>query len=271
MAAVLTRRRWGWLGGALRLCAMTESLAPGCVHHVVAASFPDVPRADQAAPEDLETSMRVLANLRETVGTDLADLYTDFFWATWTAHSVQEVDAIDGRLLQVLPPEAVPHIRVALAWALLRERDRQDWALDALVDELEQRLADPGTPRAGSLRDVGDVRPRDTWPRDLQGSDEDTIPAAFCMGVGRRAVSPEPRTDLAIALLEAAARLQHSAPPEFYLSVVGSDHPLWVRWTAARIAQQLSPGSLATIDPDQVPPLVRARLVSLRDDPRTPP
>ncbi len=254
-------QRWRATGEILRLCVAAGHFVHGCTHHSIATLLPDVPAADAAAPEDLPQAEQALASLREAVGPDHAALYEDFFWALWTSQAFRNAGAVNGRLLQVLPEPAWPHVRVAAAYQLLRRAGMDaEPDLDAWTARFEAAMADPGTPRPGSRHRSTLWKARDYWPEDLRRAGEHQIPAAFCMGPGRRAVAAEAREDLQLALLEASARLEAPPAPEFYGAVVNSDAPLTVRWTALRLLGALHPTALQGLELDSEEELLLARL-----------
>ena len=255
-------RAEGWQATAdvLGLCVAAGEYVHGCQHHTIATLLPPVPAADRAAPEDLEATHQALAALRDAVGPDLADAYEGFFWSLWTIHAFRHAAAVDGRLLQVLPPVAHPHVRVTAAYRAMQLSGVEAHpGLEGWVSALSDALAQPGTPRPGGLHEVTLWKARDFWPADMRRAGEHEIPAVFCMGPGRRAVADAPGEDLEIAVLEASARLEAPPPAAFYAEVVAQHSSLTTRWTALRLQGALYPHTLAELDLDVAPELLRAR------------
>lgn len=205
--------------------------------------------------------------LRSHLGDQHAtDVIVDRFWSAWTFTSTHVAPAVTGDLLDHVPPEALPHARMATTWAALRGA----WGHPDTPTDLEGlvRLAAEALDRRG----VGDLPPLPgatlveqgegvLWTADRPG--EEQVPAVYCMGPGRRAVADDPSVGLQIAVLEATARLSPPPPPSLYADVLGSDRPEYVRWTAARIGRALYP-DLAPPRPDPSP-LVQARLTTAPD------
>lgn len=258
--ALAQSQGWRATGDVVSLCVAAGDFVHGCLHHSIATMLPPLPAADRAAPEDLAETHQAVDALARAVGEDHAADYRSFFWSMWTLHSFRNAQRIDGRLLQVLPPEAAPHVRMAAAFRQLQlrggsmEPDLQVW-----TDALELALADPGNPAVGSRHRSTLWKARDFWPDDLIKAGEQNVQATFCLGPGRRPLSSDPREDLQVALLEASARLDRPPGQDFYLSVVQGDGSLLLRWTALRLLGALYPQAVATLNVDDQPPLLRLR------------
>jgi hypothetical protein len=261
-AAEALARAQGWRATpeVLTLCVGAGDFVHGCLHHSLATLMPPVPAADRAAPEDLTEALAALEALRSVVGPELADAYESFFWGLWTTHAFRHASHVDGRLLQVLPPEAQPHVRVAAAYRLLQLHGVESQpALEAWVEELGAALADAGSASPGSRHEVTLWKARDFWPDDMRKAGEHEIPAVFCMGPGRRALADDAGEDLRIALLEASARLEQPPAAAFYAQVLDGQSSLTLRWTALRLLGALYPEALTSLDLSGAPELLRAR------------
>jgi hypothetical protein len=149
---------------------------------------------------------------------------------------------VTGDPLDHVPEIAIPHVRAAAAWRLLELEGRGERTLESWVDVLEaalERRSKPGPAAAAEEVLTEDGKPPrfkgkvDMWTRD-QAEDE-VRPAALYLGTSRRTTSEDSRTDLALVILEAAARME---PPWTELLEAGSSHPAEpVQWTAGRLTK----------------------------------
>ena len=258
--ALASAERWRATDRVVPLCVAAGDYVHGCLHHSIATMLPPLPAADLAAPEDLAETLQAVAALGQAVGADQAAAYESFFWGMWTLHSFRNAQQVDGRLLQVLPPAAVHHVRMAAAlrWLQLRGGTLEP-DLDLWVDALEAALAEPGSPSPGSRHQATLWKARDFWPDDLIRAGEQDVPAVFCLGPGRRPVSDDPQEDLRLALLEASARLGRPPGQDFYLGVAQGEGSPLVRWTAVRLLGALYPEALGQLDLTDAPTMLRLR------------
>lgn len=156
---------------------------------------------------------------------------TEHVLAVAVVTALQQATAGGQQLAEALGPDATPHLRAALAADLVRDTPGTDASLDALAAQVLARAAAPATERAarpGAPMPVLGVR--DLW---VLPADAEPPPSTRYLSGSRRAVSDDPPSDAAIAVLEAAARW-HSAPDR--LLAEGQQHadPA-VRWTAQRL------------------------------------
>jgi hypothetical protein len=254
------------LGDALRLCSWSR-FGPMCVAHSLTLAGPAVPPVESLSTEDVARASAVVQAIRQ-VSTDQPDLgenWVDRYWSSWTFTTFSHARQPAGALDIVLPPEAAPHLPVAVAARLLADRDPQHLQMDVLVNELRAAMAEapkPATTATERQSRLVTWHQRQTWPSDRKL--ERQIPAAWVMGPGRRALVVDDReADLQICVLEAAAQLREPPPASFFLAVVGDPerHRL-VRWTGARIGGFLDPQAASLLD--DLDPLVQATL----DQPR---
>jgi len=258
--ALAGSERWRATARVVPLCVAAGDFVHGCLHHSIATMLPPLPAADRAAPEDLTETLQAVDALATAVGEAHADVYASFFWSMWTAHSFRAAQRVDGRLLEVLPPQAEPHVRMAAAFRMLQLQGANLVPdLEAWTVALEAALADPGVANPGSRHDATLWKSRDFWPDDLIRAGEQNVPAAFCLGPGRRAISSDPHEDLQLALLEASARLNRPPAQDFYVGVVQGDGSLLVRWTAVRLLGALYPDAVSQLTLQDQPPLLRLR------------
>jgi hypothetical protein len=267
--ALAGRCRWQQAPWVLWLCARSEGFANGCVHHSVSLMLPDLPAADAASQQDAAEASRAAAAIEAAVGPELAPQYRDLFWALWVGRATHHAVTMDGRLLQVLPPEAWPHVRASVAYELLRREGlAQGATLADAVALVQARLDQPGAPRGGPRHAPTIWKARDFWPEDLVTAREGQIPAGFFMGPGRRAVVPDAALDLRLAVLEASARLERPPAPSFYSDVIlDQGQHLVLRWTALRLLMGVHPQELPRLDLSAAPGALRSRALAPAPEP----
>ncbi len=250
------------LGPAMKLCSWS-SFGPMCVAHSLTLVGPEVPSAEQLTDEHIQATLDVVEAIRTASQAQprLQANWVDRYWSSWTYSVYVNARAVDGRLLELLPAEAAPHLRVAVAARLMKDRDPATLEIEALAAELEQALAGrvepqpgPAVPRVRSLVTNHRVQ---TWATDRK--DERPVPAAWVMGPARRAVSDDPAVEMRLCVLEAAAQLRSPPPASFFLAPVGdTEQDRLVRWTGARIGSFLDPEAAKGLsDPE---PLVQGVL-----------
>ncbi len=234
---------------AVHLCALAGRFAPQCYAHLAIGHATGAPRADTPDPEAWRGQIDAARQLDELWGgldPAFGRLQVDLFWSRSLDYAYSIAPSVTGDPLAALPPETVPHVRAAAAARLLETevtagRSLAGWAR-ALATALERRGGAPKGPQNAHRHDAR----KDLWPAD--GPGEDAVPAVYYRGVSRRTVARNPTSDLAICVLEAAARL---AAPDVGLLAEGRDHPdPLVRWTAERLGLALGP---ATTPPGPAP------------------
>jgi hypothetical protein len=250
---------------ALATCEHAYPLTGNCVQHVLVLTLPRPPPADRADLASIGLVQELIARLRGRLAADVAADYAALVWSLWTRDSYASATSIDGSYLDVLEPEAAPHVRAAAAWALFRTDPTLATDLDAAVEQLQARLAtrrilvsvrQAGRPPATGLRQES---PPTLWSEDAT-EQQASMPAIWCLGAGRRTTVADPLDDLRIAVLEAAARLQPPPGQAFFLNVLGSEHGFEVRWTAARLGAALYGGAVASWSSKESDPRVSAEL-----------
>jgi len=230
-----------WAEG-MAACATSGPFLLPCAQHLLNLATPPASPADAPTADAVATLAAAEQQLAGIVGPDLAPLYVDRLRAHWVAAAFRGADRVTGHLLDALPADGAPHVRMAAAWTLLLRPDADtpgvDAGLDALVASVETHLADRGPVLAEAGRNIAAElsKPADLWPAD-QGAAEALIPAVSCLGDGRRALGPSEREDLQIAVLEAAARLSPPAPRAVFLDGAAEGRSPIVRWTAVRLGR----------------------------------
>ncbi len=218
------------------LCRAAGPFEDNCQRHLVHRATIYAPPATVDAPDAWLLQLDIAANIeRYWAGRDPetgAGLVGQL-WSEALEVSYQRADRVVGNPLLPLPPSALPHARAAAAWRLLvlealsEEGPENVPTLAALVDRLEAALATRvrGPPSFAPGPEPASVR--DLWV------DDPGVPSVIYRGTSRRVVAEEPRADLAICVLEAAAR---AAPPRRALLAEGAGHPqALVRATAERL------------------------------------
>ena len=224
---------------ALAGCAGADKLAENCTQHVILLSIPPPTPADQPDPQKVAAMLELIGRLKGAASADRAAEYADLAWSVWTREAALRADAPSGRLLAVLPAAAAPHVRMAAAWRYALGHPNAEAGVREGVPSLKAAFADRGPVSASpSGQPLAAVQPRALWRWDRVAADADQ-PAAYALGAGRRLVSSDPDVDLQIALLEAYARLPEPTVFPALAALLGTDAPVDVRWTAARLAAEL--------------------------------
>ncbi len=218
---------------AAGLCLEAGAFAANCQIHVVArlAGQPQGAHRDATSWDDWARCGETIDAAWREVDPDFTDSILARYWSDTSFRSVLDRPTVSGALFDVLPADAAPHVRAAVAWQQLHLERDEDYTLEEWVERVAQRLADRSEVPLPDARGPQYVKVADMWPRDREG--EDSIPAQRYLGTGRRAWSQDVEVDLQICVLEAAART--SKRPEPVLAEgARSEDPL-VAWTAQRL------------------------------------
>lgn len=246
-AAQLRLKRLGraGVGESFALCGAAGVFRGACVTRLIDGLAAASPPADVGDPLTWAPVLMRAHDLRAL--SDDAELHgelLDRFWSRVALHSVYAARGMSGDAMDVIPRAAHPHLRAALAHRVVGSADQELSGRDAgrLIETvLDRRIGGDGGEVSGlALPEVTDL-----WPSDGHG--ESHIAAVSYMGVSRRTVANDPETDLVLSVLEAAAR---SAPPKMALIRSAEQHAdQRVRWTAARLIEQLGARALAVESP----------------------
>lgn len=243
---------------AAELCLGAGEYAAECHGHVLrgaselgaAAAASEADRLQQAVSvaESIELHW---ADREPGVGRATQEIY----WALTARKTVERNLLPSGNVVERYPEGAHPHLRAAVAQRLIGAEDPLEATRTRLAGSFEP---DDGTDIRPHLE--FELSPR-FWDTDLEGEADFGATYYLDVGAGRRATDPDPETDLALAVLEAAAR-----SPSPRLDLIGDaldDERLIVRWSATRLARVVDPGRSSlrppTDDPD---PRVQARAPS---------
>lgn len=223
------------LGTVQDLCLHAGELAENCLGHVVLAAARSAPAADHTAAADwapaLAVRERLLAPWSAPEGAAVRAELDDLFWAEATKQAVAGASQLTGAAADVLPAEARPHLRCALAAAVLAEADAAA-DLDLLVGRLEALMGGESVPRRAPGQPLRGVPLPAPVAADLPAGTPPPL-RRHMMGLARRWTVESPAEDGAICLVEAAARLE---PPRTALIRGARSAPsLVVQATAARL------------------------------------
>ena len=233
-------------GDAVDLCMTAQLYRPNCLAHLLQNMGREAPKADFAAPEGWAYIQAVATSVRTAWQNDaVRDVMVSRLWSEATGHAYVDVAAVTGDPLDYVPEVAVPHVRAAAAWRLLELEGRGEADVDAWVDRLEAALKQRGERSPDEA--VAQVESKENRPARFKGKtemwsrdegDDGKRPAELYLGTARRTTSTDLRTDLALVILEGAARME---PPWMELLKSGAAHSAEpVRWTAARLTRVLA-------------------------------
>ncbi len=265
VADAATRASQGNPVEQVELCMGAGDYIPRCLGHLAtnlaqrapSAATPDL-EAWRALSRDIAMSTRALDRLAPEVAVGFADRA----WSSAMGRAYGAVSLLTGAPAQAVPPEALPHLRAAIAWRAWQLEGAEVRSLADWVGRLEQLGADvttsttPGHP-ADELAPRGGY-----WDDDLEG--EDALARISWFADIVRVQAEDASTDWTICLLEAAARdAQHAVP----LFDEASQHPdPLVRWTAARLMPMVGVGrvTLARAAGDDHPLVAQRGLLAQR-------
>jgi hypothetical protein len=240
---------------AIDMCMTGQLYRPNCLAHLLQELGREAPEADVVAPEGWARIKRFEQSVLEAWKYDpVREVMVSRLWSEATGHAYVSAVTVTGDPLDHVPEIAIPHVRAAAAWRLLELEGKGDRTLEGWVDALEAALERRSKPvPADAAEEVlaeGDKPARfkgktEMWPRD-QGEDAER-PAELYLGTSRRTTSKDARTDLALVILETAARME---PPWTELLEAGSRHPAEpVQWTATRLTKMITGQADGTVGP----------------------
>jgi hypothetical protein len=229
---VIRHHSYGKYDQAVALCGKAGSYLVACLRHLQGLMARDAPAADEAHPE----GWAKLGAAADTVGqhwsgTTFGAALVDGFWAVSISMSMHSAESPSGDLLEHVPEAAVPHVRAAAAYRVLLDPKAAEQDLDGLV-RMSAAVMDKrhkATPR-GSRHEDHRIAPV-KWSR-REGARAGMAMVQY-RGMGVRVVADVPQVDLALCVLEAAARLE---PVRTDLLNQGLAHKdARVRWTAEQL------------------------------------
>lgn len=226
---------------ASQLCLAAGEFRTRCFAHLLLSASSAVPAADEVDPD--EARWEAIAEYIEAIArwwrphdAEAAVIAEQRAWAGVTLQSIQQARVLTGDLLDRLPEEHHGHVRAAAAWKLLNEGQATRHDLDGWVAQLEADLARraTGTASDGSgARRPPSVGTDNLWPPSIPGPAGMT--ATLYLANSRRLLARDPTVDLAICVVEAAARLPADQGALILLQAASSPHAE-VAWTATRLS-----------------------------------
>lgn len=247
---VLASGRTG-LVESVRLCGASGDFKALCaerlLHHLASQAPPSDVGGGRAWSDHL---MRAQAIRQAWNDSPMLPELMDRFWAQSMAASTAKAHGMSGDALDVLPLAAIPHIRAAVVWEWMsRQTEVGELAVlqAAIAKVLSIRLERKPPPV-----ETGLITPMvDMWPVDRDG--ESHLAAVSYFGSSRRTMARDPNTDIGLCVLEASARLDPPAHSVISSGLGSSDERL--RWTAARLVEQLEAKRLGVAETPNLPPL----------------
>lgn len=227
-------------GIAAELCLEAGAVAAPCLAQIAGQLAASAPATEGGSPDDWATLVRRVRELRtrlQPIDAILADRLEARIWAETLMLAYGLARSPNGAILELLPPEAVPHARAAIAWRLAVNPEQTTLAERAA--HVGERMARTERRKGGQPMAASRVQVRSLWHENMPG--EETIAWTAFMQSARRAISSNPDTDARICVLEAGARL--SPPAQGLLEQGLRDEDPLVRWTAARLLAQVAPES----------------------------
>ncbi len=254
---VLTQETSGSFGTALAQCVAAADYRRSCLSHVLETVGSKTPSMSSwNGPPWREAVLRAEQFRKASSSVEppmVGAAWNDVYWAVLMRHASPRGCAIPPELTALLPPEAMPHLRAALAWWFVGGNLNAGWDLEAWDRAFEQALA--GREGEGSSCDSGgntipsspsielgatpDGRCALAWRElgpDRQEPPSD-IPCISFFGETMRPSSSAAEVDRMLAILEAVAR-RHPSPVPLLEQALLHDAPS-VRWSARRLLRDL--------------------------------
>jgi hypothetical protein len=221
---------------AVELCSASGSYHALCQMHLVSLMSESVQGADVGDP----ASWAEVARGADAVAAVWADSpskssLVDGVWALALLRSMARTTVVSGDVLDLVPAFAVPHLRTAAANRMLNlsdpaAHDLQGW-VDTIEAALQQRVGN--APRETPFQKI-EIVP-EIWPREEALLAK--LPTIPYRGPARRVLAEDAHADMAICVLEAAARLD---PVATALLKEGTTHQdPSVQWTARQLMKRV--------------------------------
>ena len=228
------------LDAALEFCGGAESFRGRCAASVMATLAATAPPSTVGDAVRWAPQLMTMHAMRDWFDDPVMRRRTeDRYTAMMVFSAAGKATEASGDAFDALPSRAAVHIRAALSHRLITRRADAmplEDAVSMVTASLERRV---GSDR---YADVQSPVITDLWPKDRDG--ESHLAAVSYLGHSRRTVANDPETDTAICVLEAAARANPSW--DTVLEQAKSHADERVRWTAARLVEQLEAHRLGT-------------------------
>ena len=222
---------------AIDLCTAAEHFGPFCIDHLLTLLARSVPAADVSSEEAWAEVLRSQGAIEATwAGAEVMPAMRATLWARALSIAVQSAQTVAGDALGFIPDHAVVHLRAAVAARMISEQGADAHSLQGWISQVQSALGKRAgrtqwRPQHGPLKQVGG-----TWPRSA--AESDGVALVPYRGLARRAVSEAVQADIAICVLEAAAR-QQPLPQTLLASAQAYPDPA-VQWTAAQLLKWAS-------------------------------
>lgn len=219
---------------SVELCLQAKRYKANCFNHLAKAI---AEKANSAISDNARTWSDLIWSTKQvhTYWTDKDPLFgaaaVDLIWAHATDISYEHSGVVAGNPLDYLPVEAKPHVYAAATYHTMKSESVEKFDLAGWTTQIITVLNSRLKPHQGQAKTPFRRKTISTdWSTDSLG--DDNIPAVYYMTDGRRATSEDKETDIAICILEAAARLPNGQSLLFKSKL--DDRPL-VKWTANRL------------------------------------
>ena len=198
---------------AVDLCLVAGDFEGNCLGHVLRALVAEAPAASDPSP----TAWAPLLAGADQIGAAWSQRDPDYgrhsrevFWSELTMQAMARASVATGDLQEVLPDEALPHLRAAIAWRIVDGLGSEPVDLPTLEARFDQAMKarDKGISPRQRAGPVGGAR--DLWGAHPSMGEEG--PTVVYRATSRRLISPDPQVDRSICLLEALARARPGEP-----------------------------------------------------------
>jgi hypothetical protein len=217
---------------AADLCSASSLYGAFCQRQLMVLGSRTVPAADETNP----AGWKKMSRFADVVAAKWADpksasVLVSGLWGVALKRSMDATTKVSGDVIDQAPQAALPHIRAAAAARMMTLSQPETRGLHEWVEAVEHALTLRSRhPARGTIH--GKFRPiRPVWPHGE--AEAAGMPLIQYVGTSLRVLSDDPRTDMAICVLEAAGR---SEPVPKALLVEGTAHSdAGVRYTATAI------------------------------------
>ena len=228
------------LADALELCGGAGAYRALCAQAVLSEVAQRAPPSTVGDVVVWAPQLMAMRAVRSWINDPVMQQRMDDRYLALTVHSsVSRAVAPSGDIMDALPAAALPHLRAAISHRIvtaaspaLRLREAVDLVNSALNDRVFSSAV--LSPRTELVLDL--------WPVDREG--ESHLRAISYLGASRRTVANDAVTDTTICILEAAARA--TPPLSDLIEEAKTHHDERVRWTSARLVEQLEAHRLGT-------------------------
>lgn len=219
---------------AIDLCAAAELYSPFCIKHLLDVMSRSAPASDVSDAQGWAQVLRSDQAIQDVwAGAEVMPAMRSGLWAVALSMSVDSAQTVTGDALEFIPQDMVVHLRAAVAARLLADQGVGAQDLDGWVSQVQSALTKRSGRRRGGPSPMEFQAVGELWPRS--GAQEAGLSIIPYRGTARRVVVQAPEADIAICVLEAAARMN---PVPRALLTSGQKHadPA-VQWTAGQLLE----------------------------------